>query len=90
MISLLPSSRPTPLTTPPRSTDIWLQGIAIIMPAVANEPGWRPYPHVRMATFALYCGLIVGSTFWGVSADLIGRRPAWNATLILGAVFGIA
>lgn len=60
------------------------------MPAVANETGWRPYPHVRMATFALYCGLIVGSTFWGVSADLIGRRPAWNATLVVGAVFGIA
>lgn len=67
-----------------------------------------------MATFALYCGLIVGvssalfpstrcsaracanahylpqATFWGVSADLIGRRPAWNGTLIVGAVFGIA
>jgi hypothetical protein len=40
------------------------------MPAVANE--WVGYPHVRMATFALYAGLIVGATFWGMSCDVIG------------------
>jgi hypothetical protein len=47
-----------------------LQAIAIVMPAVANE--WVGYPHVRMATFALYAGLIVGATFWGMSCDVIG------------------
>jgi hypothetical protein len=40
------------------------------MPAVANE--WRGYPDVRLATLALYAGLIVGATFWGCSCDVIG------------------
>ncbi|KAM0789193.1 hypothetical protein ACM66B_000038 [Microbotryomycetes sp. NB124-2] len=71
------------------SDNIWLQGIAIIMPQVAVETGWVDYPHVRMATFALYCGLIVGATFFGMSADVWGRRLAWNATLFIGAIFGI-
>ncbi|TXT09236.1 hypothetical protein VHUM_02710 [Vanrija humicola] len=68
--------------------NIWLQGIAIIMPAVANE--WRGYPEVRLATLALYVGLIIGATFWGCSCDIIGRRIAWNCTLVIGGVFGIA
>ncbi|KAK4051428.1 hypothetical protein OIV83_002912 [Microbotryomycetes sp. JL201] len=71
------------------SDNIWLQGIAIIMPQVAVETGWVDYPNVRMATFALYCGLIVGATFFGMSADIVGRRLAWNATLFIGAIFGI-
>lgn len=34
---------------------------AIIMPAVANETFfYHPYPTVRLATLALYAGLIVG------------------------------
>ncbi|KAF8311953.1 MFS general substrate transporter [Clavulina sp. PMI_390] len=67
--------------------NIWLQGIAIIMPAVANE--WIGYPHVRMATLALYAGLIVGAVFWGTTCDVWGRRIAWNMTLVIGGVFGI-
>ena len=73
------------------------------MPAVANE--WIGYPYVRMATLALYAGLIVGATFWGMSCDVIGyvglppsssradprrRRLAWNSTLFISGVFGIA
>lgn len=34
------------------------------MPAVANE--WRGYPTVRLATLALYAGLIVGALWWGM------------------------
>ncbi|KAL1407745.1 hypothetical protein Q8F55_007179 [Vanrija albida] len=67
--------------------NIWLQGVAIVMPAVANE--FKPYPHVRLATLALYAGLIFGAAFWGCSADIIGRRFAWNATLVIGGVFGL-
>ena len=67
--------------------NIWLQAISIVMPAVGNE--YRGYPTVRMATFALYCGLIFGATFWGMSCDIIGRRIAWNSTLLLSGIFGI-
>jgi len=70
--------------------NIWLQAIAIVMPAIANEQGFRPYPGIRMATFALYMGLIPGAFWWGMTADVWGRRLAWNSTLFIGAVFGLA
>ncbi|KPV73157.1 uncharacterized protein RHOBADRAFT_46262 [Rhodotorula graminis WP1] len=70
--------------------NIWLQAIAIVMPAIAAEEGFRPYPGIRMATFALYTGLIPGAFFWGMTADVWGRRIAWNSTLFIGAVFGLA
>lgn len=54
--------------------NIWLQAIAIVMPAIAAEEGFRPYPGIRMATFALYTGLIPGAFFWGMTADVWGRR----------------
>ncbi|KAJ7621376.1 MFS general substrate transporter [Roridomyces roridus] len=71
--------------------NIWLQAIAIVMPAIANQHNFPDYSsNIRMATFALYVGLIIGSTFWGMSADVIGRRTAWNATLFLSGIFGVA
>ncbi|KAJ7621375.1 major facilitator superfamily domain-containing protein [Roridomyces roridus] len=71
--------------------NIWLQAIAILMPAIANQHNFPDYnSNIRMATFALYCGLIVGASFWGASCDVIGRRTAWNATLFLSGIFGVA
>ncbi|KAJ7767982.1 MFS general substrate transporter [Mycena maculata] len=71
--------------------NIWLQAIAIVMPAIANQYNFPNYSsNIRMATFALYCGLIVGATFWGMTCDVIGRRTAWNATLFISGVFGVA
>jgi MFS family permease len=37
-----------------------------------------------------YVGLSFGSTFWGIASDIIGRRPAFNATLLICGVFGAA
>jgi hypothetical protein len=34
-------------------------------------------------------GLILGAFLWGISADIIGRRFSWNATLVVPGVFGI-
>ncbi|GAA5978630.1 hypothetical protein JCM10908_004429 [Rhodotorula pacifica] len=72
------------------SDNIWLQSIAIIMPYVAIEDHFPNYPKIRMATFALYMGLIPGALLWGMTADVIGRRIAWNSTLFISAVFGLA
>lgn len=30
------------------------------------------------------------ATFWGMTCDVIGRRLAWNATLVISGVFGVA
>ncbi|KAF8889179.1 major facilitator superfamily domain-containing protein [Gymnopilus junonius] len=51
--------------------NIWLQGVAIVLPQVQQE--LNPV-RVEFATLALYVGLIIGASLWGVLADLIGRR----------------
>ncbi|KAJ3994421.1 MFS general substrate transporter [Lentinula boryana] len=67
--------------------DIWLQGVAIILPQIELE--LKPV-RVEYATMALYAGLILGASTWGVLADLIGRRLSFNITLFIAGVFGIA
>lgn len=44
----------------------------------------------RFATCALFVGLIIGASFWGIASDAIGRRPAFNATLCICGAFGLA
>ncbi|OBR05254.1 major facilitator superfamily transporter [Colletotrichum higginsianum IMI 349063] len=37
-------------------------------------------------TISLYVGLLVGAIFWGFGADIIGRRIAFNVTLLITAL----
>ena len=37
----------------------------------------------------LAAGLLIGAIFWGFSADLIGRRVAFNLSLLLSSIFTI-
>jgi len=67
--------------------NIWLQGVAVVLSQVQQE--LLPV-RVEFATLALYVGLILGATVWGVVADLIGRKLSFNITLFLAGVFGIA
>ncbi|ORX35168.1 major facilitator superfamily domain-containing protein [Kockovaella imperatae] len=68
--------------------NIWLQGISILNPSIGNE--FRGQPGVGNISLALYAGLILGATFWGCSCDIVGRKIAWNCTLVIGGIFGIA
>lgn len=67
--------------------NIWFQALSMSLPQIKLEFGPA---HVQFATLALYLGLLIGATFWGFMADVIGRRPSWNITLFISAVFGIA
>lgn len=40
-------------------------------------------------TVAAYSGMLVGALFWGVSADIIGRKYAFNFSLFICSVFAI-
>jgi MFS family permease len=40
-------------------------------------------------TIAVYVGMLVGALFWGISADVIGRRFAFNVSLFISSVFTI-
>ncbi|KAI5919361.1 major facilitator superfamily domain-containing protein [Camillea tinctor] len=68
--------------------NFWSQGITAIRPAVANE--FTDISRLSFSSVAYYVGLIIGASFWGTSADLIGRKPAFNATLFIGGIFGCA
>ncbi|KAA1467200.1 MFS general substrate transporter [Dentipellis sp. KUC8613] len=67
--------------------NIWLQGVAIILPSIQQE--LNPV-RVEYATLALFIGLIVGATCWGILADVVGRKLSFNITLFIAGVFGIA
>jgi hypothetical protein len=40
-------------------------------------------------TVAVYVGMLVGALFWGLSADMIGRRHAFNYSLLIASIFCI-
>ncbi len=49
---------------------------------------WQPaYP--GGGQLALYIGLLFGAFGWGISADIIGRKWAFNLSLLMAAVFSI-
>ncbi|EIM79881.1 membrane transporter [Stereum hirsutum FP-91666 SS1] len=41
-------------------------------------------------TIASYVGLLVGALFWGMTSDIIGRRFAFNTSLLICSIFAIA
>ena len=69
--------------------NLWLQGIALTLPQLTLEFG-PDSTQVRYTTCAAFVGLCIGASFWGIASDIIGRRLAFNATLFLAGVFGLA
>ncbi|RMZ66086.1 sugar transporter [Pyrenophora seminiperda CCB06] len=66
-----------------------LQGVALTLPQLSAEFGVSE-TEVRYTTLALFLGLCIGASFWGTASDIIGRRLAFNFTLFLAGVFGLA
>lgn len=40
-------------------------------------------------TIAVYVGMLIGALFWGLSADIIGRKFAFNFSLLICSIFAI-
>ncbi|KAH7304309.1 membrane transporter [Stachybotrys elegans] len=57
------------------------------LPAITNE--FNP-SYSKALLVANNVGLIVGALFWGLSADMIGRKWAFNLSLIICSIFGLA
>ena len=43
----------------------------------------------RGGQISLYVGLLVGALFWGLSADIIGRKWSFNLSLPIASIFGL-
>ncbi|KAL2812855.1 major facilitator superfamily domain-containing protein [Aspergillus granulosus] len=69
--------------------NLWLQGVALTLPQLSLEFGVDENT-VRFTTCALFVGLCIGASFWGIASDIIGRRPAFNFTLMISGAFGLA
>ncbi|EIW83728.1 MFS general substrate transporter [Coniophora puteana RWD-64-598 SS2] len=67
--------------------NLWLQGLAVVLPQVEQE--FNP-SQIEYAVLAEFAGLICGATTWGILADVIGRRLSFMITLFLAGVFGLA
>ena len=67
--------------------NLWPIVTSLIFTPVANEflPSRPPF-----LTLAQNLGLLVGAIFWGFGCDIYGRRWAFNLTIGITAVFGMA
>ncbi|KAK4697543.1 hypothetical protein P7C71_g542, partial [Lecanoromycetidae sp. Uapishka_2] len=66
-----------------------LQVVALTLPSLTSEFG-PSSTQVRYTTCSLFVGLCVGASFWGIASDIIGRQLAFNATLLIAGIFGLA
>jgi MFS family permease len=69
--------------------NLWMQGVSLTLPSLSAEFGVSEKT-VRFTTSSLFVGLCLGSFFWGIGSDIMGRRLAFNVTLLITSVFGIA
>lgn len=56
-----------------------MQAITIISPPVQKE---FAVSQISMIIVAKYVGLVIGSSLWPMTADIIGRKTAFNITLV--------
>lgn len=61
-----------------------LQSVTAGQAALEFQPSFT-----RGLTVAAYTGMLVGALFWGLSADIIGRKLAFNLTLFTCSIFAI-
>jgi MFS family permease len=64
--------------------------ILLIQSIIAAQAGLEFKPsYANGLTIAAYVGMLVGALFWGISADVIGRKTAFNFSLLICSVFAI-
>lgn len=63
--------------------------LTYIQSCVAQYVRYQFKQHYPADSHAIYAGLLIGAVFWGFGADLIGRKIAFNSSLILSAIFAI-
>ncbi|GME57719.1 hypothetical protein GTA08_BOTSDO07905 [Neofusicoccum parvum] len=63
----------------------WMQAVTIISPFVQRE---FSVERIAFLTVAKYTGMVIGATIMPITADFIGRKPAFNITLGMSSLFG--
>jgi MFS family permease len=64
--------------------------ILLIQSIIAGQASLEFSPgYPNGLTIAAYVGMLVGALFWGIGADIIGRKIAFNVSLIICSIFAI-
>ncbi|KAF8192100.1 MFS general substrate transporter [Pholiota molesta] len=66
--------------------NLWPIVTGLILPAVVNEFSFNG-PFLKLGQNV---GLLIGAVFWGVGADIWGRKISFNVTLLITGVFAVA
>ncbi|PVI01381.1 MFS general substrate transporter [Periconia macrospinosa] len=69
------------------SDNLWPIVTSLIFTPVKNEFNPARAPFLQLAQ---NIGLLVGAIFWGFGCDIFGRRWAFNLTIAITGVFGLA
>lgn len=76
------------ILTPLPTDNLWLQGLAVVLTSIQREFDIAE-DHIGYTTTALFVGLCIGASVWGVLSDIVGRRIAFNTTLAIAGIFGL-
>ncbi|XMA17060.1 hypothetical protein WAI453_009851 [Rhynchosporium graminicola] len=64
--------------------------LLLLQSIIATQAGYEFTPsYPRALTIAVYVGMLLGALYWGLSADIIGRRFAFNVSLFICSFFCI-
>ncbi|ORZ28923.1 major facilitator superfamily domain-containing protein [Lobosporangium transversale] len=68
---------------------MWLQCMALILPRVQAQFEVQDQ-YIGILSSSTFVGMMFGAMFWGMLSDSHGRKQAFNFTLIVTTIFGIA
>lgn len=64
--------------------------ILLIQSIIATYAAYEFQPSFAYGmTIAVYVGMLTGAIFWGFGADIIGRKYAFNYSLLISSIFAI-
>ena len=62
--------------------------LLLLQSVIAGPASYEFQPsYTRALTVSVYMGMLFGALFWGLSADIIGRRFAFNVSLFICSIF---
>ncbi|KAG5927524.1 hypothetical protein E4U42_002132 [Claviceps africana] len=66
-----------------------VDSMILLFQSIVAGPAYREFKskgYANALTIAVYCGMLSGAVFWGFSADIIGRKYAFNISLFMCSV----
>ncbi|KAG8417787.1 transporter [Metarhizium acridum] len=65
-----------------------VDSMILLFQSIIAGPAYREFRngYANALTIAVYCGMLSGALFWGFSADIIGRKYAFNISLFMCSV----